>query len=172
MSLTYIWISVASHFTENKVLGVTCPPRHWTIQPLQYFPLSSSSLPSLLSQQYMLWLMIKVSEIKFNLHSQASKAFYDLASVYSWLPCKQPKPQPHLVTGRSWPTLMASGTSLLLFSGTLLPPTFPVWLSGFKLHLYSLTTWWPSIRDISEPTFLIYKTSLITATTLQNCCED
>lgn len=33
----------------------------------------------------MLWLMIKVSEIKFNLHSEASKPFYDLASISDYL---------------------------------------------------------------------------------------
>ena len=30
----------------------------------------------------MVWLMNKVSEIKFNLHSWVRKAFYDLPSVY------------------------------------------------------------------------------------------
>lgn len=96
ISLTYIWISMASHFSQNKALWVTCPLRLWIIWLLQHFLPSSPSFPSVSSQHFMLWLMIKVSEIKFNLHSPSSKTFYDLASVYLWLPCKQPKSQPHL----------------------------------------------------------------------------
>lgn len=102
------------------------------------------------------------SKVKFNLHSWASKTFYDLVSVSL--------PDYH-------ESNLSPSYNSLAVAGALCPFWLPRLCCYFPLELPTLlpssyvTLWvWipplvPSTRDISEPTFLIYKMGLITAPT-------